>query len=117
MRELADGFSAEHFYKGRTWNKLRLLTKPFARYGKPGTDVQDGALFCFAHGTNPEVLLTLESRPGKDGLEWQYAFADDDLRYKQLLERQEGLEPATAIQRRGRRLDQYLSPAWNLNPR
>ena len=75
MRELADGFSAEHFYKGRTWNKLRLLTKPFARYGKPGSDVQDGALFCFAHGTDPEVLLTLESRRGKDGLEWQYAFA------------------------------------------
>ena len=75
MRELADGFSAEHFYMGRTWNKLRMLTKPFARYGKAGSDVQDGALFCFAHGTDPEVLLTLESRPGKDGLEWQYAFA------------------------------------------
>jgi hypothetical protein len=75
MRELAEGFSAEHFYKGRTWNTLRLLTKPFARYGKPGSDVQDGALFCFSHGTDPEVLLMLESRPGKDGPEWQYALA------------------------------------------
>jgi hypothetical protein len=75
MRELADGFSAEHFYKGKTWNKLRMLTKPFARYGKPGSEVQDGALFCFAHGTDPEVLLMLESRPGKDGPEWHYAFA------------------------------------------
>jgi hypothetical protein len=75
MRELAEGFSAEHFYKGRIWNKLRLLTKPFARYGKQGLDAQDGALFCFAHGTDPEVLLMLESRPGKDGPEWQYAFA------------------------------------------
>jgi hypothetical protein len=75
MRELADDFSAEHFYKGRTWNKLRLLTKPFARYGKLGSDVQDGALFCFAHGTDPEVLLMVESRPGQDGPEWQYAFA------------------------------------------
>jgi len=75
MRALAEGFSAEHFYKGRTWNKLRLLTKPFARYGKPGSDVQDGALFCFAHGTDPEVLLMLESRPGQDGLQWQYALA------------------------------------------
>ena len=26
-------------------------------------------------GTDPEVLLMLESRPGKDGPEWQYAFA------------------------------------------
>jgi hypothetical protein len=75
MRELAESFSAEHFYKTRTWNKLRLLTKPFARYGKSGLDVQDGALFCFAHGTDPEVLLLLESRPGKDGPKWHYAFA------------------------------------------
>lgn len=75
MRELAESFSAEHFYYGRVWNKLRLLTKPFARYGKPGSDVQDGALFCFSHGTDPEVLLMLESRPGKDGPEWQFAFA------------------------------------------
>jgi hypothetical protein len=75
MRQLAEGFSAEHYYRGKTWNQLRLLTKPFARYGKPGSDVQDGALFCFAHGTDPEALLMLESRPGKDGLEWQYAFA------------------------------------------
>jgi hypothetical protein len=75
MRQIAEGFSAEHFYKGRTWNQLRLLTRPLARYGKPGSDVQDGALFCFALATDPEVLLMLESRPGKDGLEWQYAFA------------------------------------------
>ncbi len=75
MREVAEGFSAEHFYRGRTWNKLRLLTKPFARYGRPGSDAHDGALFCFAQGTDPEVLLMLESRPGQDGLKWQYAFA------------------------------------------
>jgi hypothetical protein len=75
MRELADGFSAEHYYRGKTWNQLRLLIKPFARYGKPGSDVQDGALFCFAQGTDPEALLLLESRPGKDGSEWQFAFA------------------------------------------
>ena len=75
MRQLAEGFSAEHHYRGTTWNQLRMLIKPFARYGKPGSDVQDGALFCFAHGTDPEALLMLESRPGKDGPEWQYAFA------------------------------------------
>ena len=32
MRDLTDAFSAEHFYRGKTWNKLRLLTKPLARY-------------------------------------------------------------------------------------
>jgi hypothetical protein len=75
MRELAEGFSAEHFYKGRMWNKLRLLTKPFARYGKPGSEVEDGTLFCLAHGTDPEVLLMLEARPGQNGLEWHFALA------------------------------------------
>jgi hypothetical protein len=75
MRAMVEGFSAEHVYKAVTRNRLRLLTKPFARYGKPGLDVQDGALFCFAHGTDPEVLLMLESRLGRDGPEWQYAFA------------------------------------------
>jgi hypothetical protein len=75
MRELAEGFSAEHLYRGRTWNQLRLLAKPFARYGNPASDVQDGALFCFAHGTDPEVLLMLELRAGQSGPEWHYAFA------------------------------------------
>ncbi len=75
MRELAEGFSAEHFYRSTTWNKLRLLTKPFARYGKPGSEVEDGALFGFAHGTDPEALLLLEARAGQAGPQWQYAFA------------------------------------------
>ncbi len=75
MRELATGFSAEHFYKGKTRNQLRLLTKPFARYGKPESEVEDGALFCFAYGTDPEVLLMLESRAGHEGRAWHYAFA------------------------------------------
>jgi hypothetical protein len=75
MHELAQGFSAEHVYRGRTRNKLRLFAKPFARYGRHDSDVQDGALFCFAHGTDPEVLLLLESRQAKEPREWEYAFA------------------------------------------
>lgn len=75
MRQIAEGFSVEDFYKGTSWNQLRLLTRPLARYGKPGSDVQDGALFCFALATDPEALLMLESRPGQDGPRWQYAFA------------------------------------------
>ncbi len=33
------------------------------------------ALFAFVLGTDPEVFLFLEARPGKEGLEWQYALA------------------------------------------
>lgn len=75
MRAIAEGFSANHYYKRRTWNKLRLLTKPFARYGKQGSSVLDGSLFCFAHGTDPEVLLMVESHQDKDGPAWRFAFA------------------------------------------
>lgn len=59
----------------RGWTKLRLLPTPVARYGKPGTDIIDGALFAFAFGTDPEAFLLIEVRSGKDGPEWHYAFA------------------------------------------
>ena len=75
MRDLAGGFSAEDDFEQKSWQPLRLLTKPVARYGKAGTDVVDGALFAFVLTTDPEVYLMLEVRPGKGGPEWQYAFA------------------------------------------
>lgn len=75
MRSLAAEFTAEHWFRRKTWNQLRLLSKPFARYGKPGSNVVDGTLFCFAHGTDPEVLLMVEARPAKSGPEWQFALA------------------------------------------
>jgi len=78
MRALIEGFSGEqdmHKNEQTSWDPLRFLTKPLARYGKPGTDVLDGALFALVLTTDPEVYLMLEVRPGKDGPEWQYAFA------------------------------------------
>ncbi len=48
---------------------------PYARYGKAGSAVLEGAVFAFALGTDPEAFLFLETREGKSGLEWQYAFA------------------------------------------
>ncbi len=77
MKALSEGFSARHFYKAKTWNQLRLLPKPLLRYGKAGSLVEDGALFCFGHGTDPEVLLLVEARPGPDGaaVAWRYALA------------------------------------------
>jgi hypothetical protein len=74
MRELAQEFSADDHFESKSWNSLRLLAKPLVRYGKTGTKVEDGALFSFVLGTDPEVFLMLEARTGKDGLEWQYAF-------------------------------------------
>jgi hypothetical protein len=75
LRTLASGFSASDFFQNQSWQQLRLLPKPLARFGKPGKDPIDGALFCFVLTTDPEVFLMIEARTGKDGPEWQYAFA------------------------------------------
>jgi hypothetical protein len=67
MRSLAGEFTAKHWYRRKIWNQIRLLSKPLARYGKLGSEALDGALFCFTHGTDPEVLLMIEERAGKRG--------------------------------------------------
>ena len=75
MQALAREFSAEDLFREKTWQPLRMLTKPFARYGKPDAKATDGALFAYVLTTDPEVYLMIEARVGKDGPEWQYAFA------------------------------------------
>jgi hypothetical protein len=77
MREITKGFTAEMNLDLKTWHKLRLLSKPLARYGKTGTTVTDGGLFAFVLTTDPEAFLLLEARDGTDGLEWQYALAPE----------------------------------------
>ena len=55
---------------------LRLLGKPLFRYKPETPDIVDGAVFAFAQGTDPEILLLLEARQ-KEGAKdstWQYAF-------------------------------------------
>jgi hypothetical protein len=75
MRDLAHEFAVSDDFREQGWQVLRPMPKPFARYGKPGTPLLDGSVFCFALGTDPEAYLMLEARPGKDGPEWQFAFA------------------------------------------
>ena len=75
MQALAREFTAEDYFKEKSWQPLRMLTRPLARYGKPDAEVVDGALFAYVLTTDPEVYLMLEARAGKGGPEWQYAFA------------------------------------------
>jgi hypothetical protein len=75
MRALSEDFAARDNFQDKSWHQLRLLAKPLARYGKPGTNLIDGALYSFVLGTDPEACLILEARAGKDAPEWQYAFA------------------------------------------
>jgi hypothetical protein len=76
LRAMADEFSASDDFLGEGWSQLRLLPKPWLRYGKAGSGVEDGALFVFALGTEPEVALMIESRPyPAGGRRWEYALA------------------------------------------
>ncbi|TXT39022.1 MAG: hypothetical protein FD138_194 [Planctomycetota bacterium] len=57
--------------------ELRALSTPLYRYADEETGVIDGAVFAFANGTNPEVLLLLEAQRDaatKTAI-WTYGFA------------------------------------------
>ncbi len=50
------------------------MSQPIYRY--PDTaDLLDGALFAFAHSTDPSVLMLFEARRGTSGHRWHYAIA------------------------------------------
>ena len=43
--------------QGDVDEQLRLLTKPIYRYGGKAGEVEDGAIFSYVRGTDPELLL------------------------------------------------------------
>jgi hypothetical protein len=76
MRELAGKFTASDEFEGRPKSDaLRLLSKPLVRFGKEGSQTQDGALFVHAHGTDPELMIVIESLKVDDGYRWHYSLA------------------------------------------
>lgn len=68
IRELARRFASREDVKTKTC-ELRLLPAPVDRYTPSNADRADGAILFFTFGTNPEVVLFLES----DGKSWSYA--------------------------------------------
>jgi hypothetical protein len=73
MREIAKSFTAEMEADG-TW-ELRLLPQPLFRYEADSGGVIDGAIFAWvwSKGTDPELLLVVESRAGGSAPSWHYA--------------------------------------------
>ena len=75
MKELLRRFTAsENPLPGK---ELALLEAPVHRYADPERGLLDGAVFVFANGTNPEVILLLELRRADKASppQWQYALA------------------------------------------
>jgi hypothetical protein len=70
MRDLAAKFQvAVEADKNRY--ELRLLAQPLYRYENAKADILDGALYAFVEGTDPELILALETpRVGKP---WKFA--------------------------------------------
>lgn len=91
MRQQARRFSAS-IRDGTGRRELRLLPQPAYRYECPDEAVLDGALFIFAKGTNPELLLLLEAREMDDGSAWHYATARMTIRRIEILLDDEDLE-------------------------
>jgi len=75
MRTIAQDFAADDDFEGKSRWELRLLTKPLQRYGKLDSEILDGALFAFAHGTDPEVILMLEAQTSQGASRWHYGLA------------------------------------------
>ncbi len=77
MRALAAQYSvvADYGVDKEQKEDLRLMATPIFRYQSADQGVEDGGLFAFTKGTDPDALLMIEARGKKDEVEWQYAFA------------------------------------------
>jgi hypothetical protein len=74
MRDLARQFAASVSDAKAGRQELRLLPQPLYRYDDVEHGIVDSALFCFAKGTNPEILLLLAAVKGESRTEWRHAF-------------------------------------------
>jgi hypothetical protein len=73
LKEQARRFSGtqevqERQEDGKTFVHLRLLPREIERYAPGPEPLSDGAIFLFANGRNPALLLVIET----DGKSWQY---------------------------------------------
>jgi hypothetical protein len=68
MRKLAQRFSGTELYHGER-SELRMLPQPIDRYVPGKQPNSDAAMFAFVYGTNPEIVLFIET----DGSAWSFA--------------------------------------------
>ena len=67
MRSMLRQFSARSIDKSDKPWELRLMSQPLVRYEPVDrTDLIDGAVFAFAQGTDPEILVVFEAQRNSD---------------------------------------------------
>lgn len=74
MKTLLLPFRAVGAYQAGESTQMRLLPRPVHRYRCPEENIEYGAMFLFAVGTNPEVLVQVEVVSGTDR-SWRISFA------------------------------------------
>lgn len=75
MRALArkfTGYLGERA-EGAKATELRLMARPLHQYEATDGSGREGAVFALVTTTDPEILLLIESRTGKNGREWVWA--------------------------------------------
>jgi hypothetical protein len=76
MADIAREYSAiDDFEDKKSRWELRLLAKPIYRYASADGGILDGALFAFAHGTDPEVFVLIEAVETAKGSEFRIGLA------------------------------------------
>jgi hypothetical protein len=76
MNAIAREYTAiDDFENKQSRWELRLLAKPIYRYAAADQGILDGALYAFAHGTDPEVFALIEARETANGAAWQIGMA------------------------------------------
>lgn len=115
MRAVAAGFGVvDYFGVQEVKVDLRLLPQPAYRYSEAGKIV-DGAMFVFAHGTNPECCVLVEAYQDNKGSRYRYAVAPMSI-YK--LEARYKGAPVWSVGRRhpGRNARSYYADAYKPDP-
>jgi hypothetical protein len=76
MRSIAQKFTAKSTgAANEAPQPLRFMTSPLYRYSQSDGNTVDGALFSFVMGTDPEILLLLESFEDGSTSEWRFIAA------------------------------------------
>jgi len=76
MRAIVREYAAiDDFEDTKSRWELRLLSEPIYRYTATDAGLVDGALFAFAHGTDPEVFVLIEAHKKDQAMEYQIGLA------------------------------------------
>lgn len=111
LKDIARRFAAHEIWDpNRSRYELRLLVQPVHRYSDPDDRIHDGAVFVFAHATNPECLLLIEAAGGElTSAQWKYALLrSSDAEVHVALD---GKEMWTC-ERQGRTSGEKFKPYW-----